>query len=124
VKNEALIQTFAMILNFTSNQEFGKEKLPNFSTMSDNISAIKAALRVLMAITDRVEPPPTDVAELHRIAPECADLPLDELACELVRRALEKRGRASGNEKMNGYLLRQVTVRQSFSAQRIYSLRH
>jgi len=99
MKKWHLFKTFGMILkDLNSNQQFGKGSRRNFFTMSDDISTMKSAIRVLMAITDRVEPTPTDVAELHRIAPECSDLPLDELACELVQRALKKRGRASGNE--------------------------
>jgi len=56
--------------------------------MSYNLEAIKTGLRVLAAISDRANPAPVDVQELLRLAPECADLPIDELACEVVHRAI------------------------------------
>jgi hypothetical protein len=61
--------------------------------MQNNNASMKTALRVLTAITDRMEPAPTDVAELHRLAPECPELSIDELATEVIHRALKIRGR-------------------------------
>ena len=56
--------------------------------MQYNLAAIKTGLRVLTAISDRAHPAPADVQELLRFAPECSALPVDELACEVVQRAL------------------------------------
>jgi hypothetical protein len=65
--------------------------------MQDSTVAMRTALRVLMAITDRAQPDPVDVEELRRVAPECSALATDELACEVVQRALQKRAVAYGN---------------------------
>ena len=46
---------------------------------------------MLVAIMDGVNPERLDVEELQRFAPDCSDLPIDELACEVVQRAVERR---------------------------------
>ena len=56
----------------------------------------EGALRVLTAILNDRKPSPDDVAELRRLAPDCADLPFDELACEVVWRALHQSEKAVG----------------------------
>ena len=57
----------------------------------DDVNSLKTALRVLAAITNHVEPSPTDVESLRAIAPEyCLHTP-DEIACEVIRRSLSKR---------------------------------
>jgi len=47
--------------------------------------------RVLKAIADMVNPASADVKELLRLTPECSDLAVDELACEIVQRAIKRR---------------------------------
>ena len=59
--------------------------------MSNSMAAMETATRVLMAIVDRGKPEPCDVEELQKFAPECSDLPVDELACEVVQRAVKRR---------------------------------
>jgi hypothetical protein len=63
--------------------------------MQDDTAATTVALRVLMAILDRIKPDPTDVEELRKLAPECSDYPLDELACEVIERPLRKQTAAT-----------------------------
>lgn len=45
----------------------------------------------LVAIMDGVNPARVDVEELQSFAPDCSDLPIDELACEVVQRAVKRR---------------------------------
>jgi hypothetical protein len=53
------------------------------------------ALRVLTAINERKNPDPTDVEKLRKLAPEGANRPVDELACEVIQLALKKRSKAA-----------------------------
>ena len=53
--------------------------------------AMEIALRVLTAIISRQSPNPADVEELRRLAPSLADVPVDELAREVVRHAVQLR---------------------------------
>ena len=62
--------------------------------MPYNLAAMKTGLRVLAAISDDLNPAPSDVEELLQFAPECSTLPIDELACLVVQRALKKRAAA------------------------------
>jgi len=62
--------------------------LHNFCVTPDYIAALKTGMRVLTAISDRVNPAPADLEELLRFTPECSALPIDELACEVVQRAI------------------------------------
>jgi hypothetical protein len=48
-------------------------------------AAMKTALRVLTAYTEKRQPDPEDVAALRHYAPHLANLPMDELACELIK---------------------------------------
>jgi hypothetical protein len=61
--------------------------------------AMKIALRVLTALGDKQEPDDADISELRCLAPEKANGPVDELACEVilhsVRRRAEVRSRLS-----------------------------
>jgi hypothetical protein len=52
---------------------------------------MKAALRVLTAISERQEPAQADVDELHWYAPSDRDRPLDELVCDAIQRAMRDR---------------------------------
>jgi hypothetical protein len=52
---------------------------------------MEAALRVLMTINQKRHPNPADVEELRRLAPLLADLPADELACDVIKQALYRR---------------------------------
>jgi hypothetical protein len=63
--------------------------------MRDRTSALKTALRVLMAHREGAKPAPTDIEELQGLAPECADLRVDELACKVIWRAVNARAQAS-----------------------------
>lgn len=68
--------------------------MQHISAIIDNVAAMRTAVRVLTAITNRVEPSLPDVMELRRLAPEYPNLPADELACQVVQRVHEKRTRA------------------------------
>jgi len=53
--------------------------------------ALKVALRVLTAVSEKREADPADVAALRRFAPLLADGPLDELACDVIQQGLRRR---------------------------------
>jgi len=59
--------------------------------MQQSLAVMKLALQVLSATTERREPNPSDVQALMGLAPEAAGLAVDDLACEVVQRALEYR---------------------------------
>lgn len=54
-------------------------------------AAMKAALRVLTALSEHQEPDQADLDELHWYAPSERQCPIDELACEAIQRALKDR---------------------------------
>ena len=62
--------------------------------MEQSMVALKIALRVLTAIDDRTAPDPADIDQLRRLAPLYRGASLEELACEVARRALVVRGHA------------------------------
>ena len=64
-----------------------------------NQAAMRTALRVLTAITNRQLPDESDLQELHRYAPEFAHLPPDQSACAVIQSALKAREEA---EKARG----------------------
>jgi hypothetical protein len=59
--------------------------------MQQSLSAMKTALRVLTAITERQVPAREDVEELRQAVPNGSSLPNDELACEAIQIALRRR---------------------------------
>jgi hypothetical protein len=59
--------------------------------MQQSLRAIQIASRVLTDLGDRKEPDPADVAELRRLDPLLSDMPLDELACDVIQQALKRR---------------------------------
>ena len=56
--------------------------------MPDHHNVIRTALRILSAVSSGHAPDPGDAAALRAHNPELALLPLDELACEVVQKAL------------------------------------
>src|SRR5215469_15185984 len=56
--------------------------------MDEVLTAMDIASRVLVAIHEKRDPKPEDVAALRRLAPRNADMPTDELACKVIRDAL------------------------------------
>jgi len=62
--------------------------------MEQAVETLRLALRVLMAIIDRRCPEPHDVAALQRLAPSGEPTPLDELACDLIQKAVQQRATA------------------------------
>jgi len=64
--------------------------------MRQYLNSMKTALRVLTAIVEKQCPDPADVGELRRQSSLPADAPADDLAWEVMRQALKKRGTASG----------------------------
>ena len=55
--------------------------------MQLGVDAMITALRVLSAIVNQRDPDPADVEELRRIPASRAEVPLDELACNVVQQA-------------------------------------
>lgn len=68
--------------------------------MEHSLNAMKIAVRVLTAITEKRHPEPADVEELRRLDPLLRDMPLDELACDVIQQALKRRAelRAHGGK--------------------------
>ena len=66
--------------------------------MPESLDAMKAALRVLRDITNGIEPRASDVYALRAFAP-ASSLPPDELACDVIQRAIKQRAteRAMGS---------------------------
>ena len=60
--------------------------------MLQPVEAMKIALSVLTALTERNFPNMADVQALRAFAPEFEDLPPDELACEVIQHVLQDRG--------------------------------
>ncbi len=56
--------------------------------MDAELAAVEVALRVLTAINEGRIADDADVEKLRRLAPSLADLPLDELACDVIKQAL------------------------------------
>jgi len=52
---------------------------------------MRTALRVLTAISERRHPDPADADELRRIASVDTDVPLDEVAREVITAAIQSR---------------------------------
>jgi hypothetical protein len=65
-------------------------------TSSDELERPQTALAVLIACTEHCHPEPADVELLKKHAlPHEADLPIDELACEIIQRELGTRKAAA-----------------------------
>ncbi len=58
--------------------------------MRPNLAEMQIAVRVLQAIVDRSEPDSLDIEFLRRVMPNLAAAPVDELACEIVHRELQR----------------------------------
>ncbi|HKE25736.1 MAG TPA: hypothetical protein VKB88_25430 [Bryobacteraceae bacterium] len=58
--------------------------------MQQSVDAMRVALQVLGAITEKREPAWEDIKELYRLAPPKDFMPLDELACAVVEQSLER----------------------------------
>jgi len=56
--------------------------------MEDYVAAMKPGLGALAAIMDEAQPAAEDMEAVRRIAPECAERPADELACQVIQTAL------------------------------------
>jgi hypothetical protein len=59
--------------------------------MEPSKAAMKAALRVLTALSEHHEPDPSDVDELQWYAPAARKRPIDELVCDAIQRAMVDR---------------------------------
>ncbi len=59
--------------------------------MEPSKAAMKAALRVLTALSERQEPEQSDVDELQWYAPSDRKRPIDELVCDAIQRAMVDR---------------------------------
>jgi hypothetical protein len=66
--------------------------------MLETLATMRAAMRVLVAVTDGQTPNPTDVAKLRASVPGVEKgLPPDDLACQAIQQALKDRDRAKGH---------------------------
>jgi hypothetical protein len=54
--------------------------------MAEDQQAMELALRVLTAISTKRDPEPADVETLRQLEPREANLPIDELACAVIKR--------------------------------------
>jgi hypothetical protein len=59
--------------------------------MENALAAMKTAMRVLAAVNDKRDPDAADLEELRRLAPLLGGLPPDELACDVIKQALQRR---------------------------------
>ena len=59
--------------------------------MQQSLDAMKLALRVLQALNEEREPDEQDLTSLRALAPLVGNLPPDELACEVIKLAIERR---------------------------------
>jgi len=78
-----------------SRSRAGSRELPGISPTTrkpkkESIEVMKVALRVLTAITEKSGPLPSDVRSLLEFAPDLTRLPPDELACEVIQRAMKR----------------------------------
>lgn len=69
--------------------------------MEPSKAAMKAALRVLTALSEHQEPDQADVDELHWYAPADRERPIDELVCDAIQRALKDREQIRKAAKAN-----------------------
>jgi hypothetical protein len=56
----------------------------------ESIEVMKLALRVLNALTEKTAPAAADLEGLLSFAPDLTKLPPDELACEVIQRAMKR----------------------------------
>jgi hypothetical protein len=78
-----------------SRQSAGARDLPGLSATTrkpkkESIEVMKIALRVLTALTEKSGPQASDVRGLLEFAPDLTHLPPDELACEVIQRAMKR----------------------------------
>lgn len=59
--------------------------------MQQSLNEMQTALRVLGTLTEHRDPDPADVEALRGLAPYAGHMPLDELACEVIQRAIMHR---------------------------------
>ena len=59
--------------------------------MERSLDAMKVAMRVLTALSDKRTPDPADIKTLNEFAPLLRDLSPDELACDVIQQALRRR---------------------------------
>ena len=65
--------------------------------MRQSLDAMTTALRVLTAITEKRHPDPGDVDVIRGLAGTgCESMGIDELACEVIQKALKRRASAGG----------------------------
>ena len=64
--------------------------------MEASLDALKTALRVLAALTEKRTPEEEDVKSLREYANDDRSPDLDELACDVIQRALVRRTTARG----------------------------
>jgi hypothetical protein len=57
--------------------------------MPNTLAAMEVGLRVVSATSYGKNPDPADILQLEAMAPQFAHLPPEELACEVMQRALQ-----------------------------------
>ena len=68
--------------------------------MEQSLNALKVASRVLIALGEHRAPDPLDVGELRRLNPLMNDMPIDDLACDVIRQALRRREELKARERL------------------------
>jgi hypothetical protein len=71
-------------------------------SMQAGLDAMKVALRVLTALTERKDPTAEDLSDLRMFAPDANRLAPDELACEVIQRSIKARAMAREAGKSSG----------------------
>jgi hypothetical protein len=61
--------------------------------MQQSLGEMQLALRVLTALTEKRYPDPEDLIKLQQLAPNSAAKTPDELACEVIHKALKHRAK-------------------------------
>jgi hypothetical protein len=59
--------------------------------MQESLDAMKLALRVLTALTERRDPDAGDAEALRGLAGDTDNRDLDDLACEVIQKAIKRR---------------------------------
>jgi hypothetical protein len=65
--------------------------------MQESLDAMKVALRVLTALTEKRAPNTPDVQALRQLAGDTGNSDLDDLACEVIQKAIKRRAQVRKN---------------------------
>jgi hypothetical protein len=84
------LQFVALSRNRAASRELPGISPTTLKPKKESIEVMKVALRVLTAITEKSGPLTSDLRTLLDFAPDLTRLPPDELACEVIQRAMKR----------------------------------